>query len=419
MSSLASTLRTIREHANLTQEELAERSGLSARTISDIERGLRRRLYADTAGRLAAALQLSNAAAEEFTALARGRTDRSDHLDLAYRHRFVAAHLQRVETLAAQVGHEGQWFAALDADAANIEVAMRWADEAGDAESELRLATGLWQYWQARGALSHGRDWLERGLAGSTVSPGTRMKALWALAWLAFEQGDDDAAGSCADRLDAIAAQSADDTALRNAATVRGMVALAADDPGAAHRELALARELAARLEQPWLVATSCLNLGLAEIATGSTEAARASLSEALRRYEEIGDERFRARCLGYLGLAALVEGAPERAQSLYAQSLAGFAALAEPKGTAEGLAGLAAVAAATADPVRAATLGGSAERLRESFAGRPLPLDARIIGSHLEEARGASAPEASASAWTSGRALRLDEAVAFALGAG
>lgn len=52
-------LKSYRIAAGLTQEELAERSRLSARTISNLERGVASRPYRDTVGLLAAALGLS------------------------------------------------------------------------------------------------------------------------------------------------------------------------------------------------------------------------------------------------------------------------------------------------------------------------------------------------------------------------
>src|SRR3712207_6064134 len=59
-------LRRHRLAAGLTQEALAERAGLSARAVSDLERGLRRAPYRDTVRSLADALRLS---AAERTAL--------------------------------------------------------------------------------------------------------------------------------------------------------------------------------------------------------------------------------------------------------------------------------------------------------------------------------------------------------------
>lgn len=69
--NLGRLLRRHRNAASLTQEELAERAGISTRTVSDVERGLRSRLYLDTAERIASALGLAPADRTEFEAAAR------------------------------------------------------------------------------------------------------------------------------------------------------------------------------------------------------------------------------------------------------------------------------------------------------------------------------------------------------------
>ena len=72
---LAALIRNRRVIARLTQEELAERAGISVRTISDIERGLRRSVYRDTAERLAEALEVIGAEKDDFILVARGRVE--------------------------------------------------------------------------------------------------------------------------------------------------------------------------------------------------------------------------------------------------------------------------------------------------------------------------------------------------------
>lgn len=58
-STLGSVLRALREGAGLSQEELAERAGLSPHAISALERGTRTRPYPHTLRALAAALELT------------------------------------------------------------------------------------------------------------------------------------------------------------------------------------------------------------------------------------------------------------------------------------------------------------------------------------------------------------------------
>jgi predicted ATPase/DNA-binding XRE family transcriptional regulator len=73
-SPFGDLLRQYRIDAGLTQEELAERAGLSTRAISDLERGARRTPQKDTMSLLAQALGLSPRQQEVFVAVARGRS---------------------------------------------------------------------------------------------------------------------------------------------------------------------------------------------------------------------------------------------------------------------------------------------------------------------------------------------------------
>ncbi len=61
-------LRACRRSAGLSQEELAERSGLNVRTVRNLERGHSRWPYRDTLHRLADALNLDGSARADFIA---------------------------------------------------------------------------------------------------------------------------------------------------------------------------------------------------------------------------------------------------------------------------------------------------------------------------------------------------------------
>lgn len=71
--TFAGALRQCRLAAGLTQRDLAERSGVSARAISDLERGINRHPQRETARMLGAALALSGAAQSRFLEAARRR----------------------------------------------------------------------------------------------------------------------------------------------------------------------------------------------------------------------------------------------------------------------------------------------------------------------------------------------------------
>jgi transcriptional regulator with XRE-family HTH domain len=69
---LGELLRGLRAAANLTQEELAERSGMSVQAISALERGTRRAPRTKTVERLARGLELDASQRRVLVAAARG-----------------------------------------------------------------------------------------------------------------------------------------------------------------------------------------------------------------------------------------------------------------------------------------------------------------------------------------------------------
>src|SRR5579884_539277 len=69
--NFAMALKQLRTSHGMTQDELAERSGVSVRSISDLERGISRFPHKDTVQLLAEALQLAPAEAEQLFARAR------------------------------------------------------------------------------------------------------------------------------------------------------------------------------------------------------------------------------------------------------------------------------------------------------------------------------------------------------------
>jgi predicted ATPase/class 3 adenylate cyclase len=71
-------LRRLRKAAGLTQEELAERAGLSRRGINDLERGARQTPHRDTVVLLAQALDLTGEERSAFAAAARRGTGQTD-----------------------------------------------------------------------------------------------------------------------------------------------------------------------------------------------------------------------------------------------------------------------------------------------------------------------------------------------------
>ena len=70
---LATLMKVLRERNGITQEELADRSGLSIRTISDLERGRTTTPQRRSIELLAKALGVEGGSFEELQEVARGR----------------------------------------------------------------------------------------------------------------------------------------------------------------------------------------------------------------------------------------------------------------------------------------------------------------------------------------------------------
>ncbi|MEO6349295.1 MAG: helix-turn-helix domain-containing protein [Candidatus Limnocylindrales bacterium] len=76
-TGFGATIRKMRVAAGLTQAELAEQAGISERTVSDIERGLRAAVYPATARQLAASLGVGSCDLPAFLLEASGRTSQA------------------------------------------------------------------------------------------------------------------------------------------------------------------------------------------------------------------------------------------------------------------------------------------------------------------------------------------------------
>jgi transcriptional regulator with XRE-family HTH domain len=72
-AGFGAVLRELRARRRLSQEALAVRAAVSARTVSDLERGIARAPHWDTVSRLARGLELDDADRERLAAAARGQ----------------------------------------------------------------------------------------------------------------------------------------------------------------------------------------------------------------------------------------------------------------------------------------------------------------------------------------------------------
>jgi predicted ATPase/DNA-binding SARP family transcriptional activator/Tfp pilus assembly protein PilF len=383
---------------------------------------------------------------------------REDEPELRRRHAdFYCALAERAEP-GLRGPEQILWLRRLDADRENLRTVLGWAVQSGDVELGLRTASSLWRYWQVRGGLAEGRAHLERLLAvEATVPPSVRAEALAASGRLAFMHGHLESAQARVEESLALASASGNgDPSRALSLTVLAMVASARGDQAHAEELLGQSLEIA-RARGDWFThALALIGRGDFLYVAGEFEPARRSLEEGLRAAREVGDLRQIGRGLTALGTVALEQREFERATQLLAEALAvqrdlgdrwgvpralvslGVAALGrgddgaaerffeqglrlqlevdDRPGIAASLEQIAALRAQRHDVEAAACLFGAAGILREMVGTHPMHLAGHRTDEMLAGVKAGLDPDVFADAWSRGRSMTLDAAVAYAL---
>jgi non-specific serine/threonine protein kinase len=357
-------------------------------------------------------------------------------------------------------GKRGAWIELLAVEQDNLRTALAWsrrAAELNDNEVGLRLAGALFWFWNFRGEVSEGLDWVEAALArGQGADPAVRAKALYAAAELAWMLGQTAMARARAEesaalfralghkrglaytlqslpmtmdhpRASASAAESlrlfeevGDAWGAAMAMAALDVFALIKDgDPerqGQARPEEALARFRA--LGDAWGTAQVLNALGDLARSQGDTVGATARYEEALALLRREGLTGSVPSLLHNLGYLALRRGEVRRALHQFRESLALFRDQGDQRGIADCLEGLAGVLGAMQQPERAARLLGTAEALREATGATVWPANATDYGRSLSLVRGQLDEPAFAAAWAGGRVVPPEQAVAEMLAA-
>jgi predicted ATPase/DNA-binding SARP family transcriptional activator len=237
---------------------------------------------------------------------------------------------------------------------------------------------------------------------------------------IAHQQGDYGAARLLYEASLAIRRELGDRVGIADSLRNLGSVAYQQGDYGAARslfeESLQVRRELGDRLG----IAGSLHDLGLVAYQQGDYGVARSLFEESLQVRRELGDRLGIAGSLHNLGLVAYSQGDYGVARSLYEESLAIRRELGDRGGIAAPLEALAALACeGQGQPGAgevAAHLFGAAAALREAIGAPVPPSEQEAHNRQLRLAREMLGEEAFAAAWAEGRAMSLEDAVAFAL---
>lgn len=331
----------------------------------------------------------------------------------ASRHAHYFCHL--AESIEPELTQEpgGSGSQRLGAEVDNVRGALRYALEAGESDLGLRLASGIWRYWQSSDQLTEGREWLEMLLTDRETSDETRASGLTALAGLAYWQADYDEAGARYEEALGLFRSLGDE--FNEADTLCSM-----SETANWRGEVELGERLAEEAQSQFEELGSSEGVGRSLLAQGFSRFRRNDFAGAQRLYEESlaiaresDDQSLPATLL--LGIAVFVfhQGERTRAMTLLMEAVEEATELQNAHVTVWTLDFVAAFAASSA-PEEAVRLAGAVDALRRAAGGGILP---ESLG--IESARSAAAQIVTADsleqAWDHGRAMSLDEAVVLA----
>jgi len=370
---------------------------------------------------------------------------------------YLLAFAERAEP---QVRGHGQveWLRHLDAEYPNFRAALEWSLNGGERVEGIRLATMLTVFWHHRSLFHEGYHWWQHLLRSGASMAGAVGTRVWAAAaWMTILSGAPVAAAvTLADQAIMVGRATGETADLALALGLRSFVE--AD----VARHLELAREglkLAHQAGEPWTIATTLLFWGSALMYSGDDpEALTEVWQEVLTRFRALGDRWGIGFAAGALAGIAADQQRYDEAVALYEEQLEMDEAFGHTSGAAYTLRNLADIAMACGEYARAAALlteslglvrrGGHGqwatdewvllglERLAEvarlqGQASRAVRLWG-ATGHRRQEFEAARAPaiipdavstlrttlgdEAVTAAWAEGRAMSLEQAIAYAL---
>jgi tetratricopeptide (TPR) repeat protein len=252
----------------------------------------------------------------------------------------------------------------IDNEIDNLRNALNWAFTLKRAEECLRLAAGLYRYWDIRGEMFEGRRWLD--LALTLPGGGQRMRALalTSATGLAMSQADHRSAiRHGTEALDLFTVMD-DNAGISGSLSNLGSIALKQGDIETAitHYERALAQEASTRTSQAFVAQH---NLGLALCERDPDRALRL-IEDCVSSAQQAGGLRFWAWANATLALAYLAKNETSMAERLQRQALEEQLRHGDRVGISRTLEGLAASLARSGRLEQAAYVLGAANVTRE-----------------------------------------------------
>jgi predicted ATPase/class 3 adenylate cyclase len=298
----------------------------------------------------------------------------------------------------------------------NLRAALAWALEADEGEVALRMVSALWRFWHLHGDLTAGRRWVEQALAlpSASARSGARARALIAAGSLAYWQLDPPRTSASYEEALAIFGELGYEAGIANATYNMAFGLSLEGKVSEAGEMFRTSRGMFEALGDRRGVADSLFGLGLASRLQGDLGAARTTGEEALRMHEDLEDVFGVYGSLYMVGRAAAEQADLDAARAYFLRALDMAEKYGDRTGVALSLDNLADQELGRGRPARAMKLAGASEAIKEGVGGQAPP-ELVLLADPRERAREVLSEKEIDAAWQKGRAMPLDEALAFA----
>ncbi len=310
-----------------------------------------------------------------------------------------------------------KWLNRLEEEHDNIRAVLSWS-AINDVETAINLVAAIRRFWILHNHLTEGRKWQEMALErGGDAPAGLRFKLLHGIGQAALYQGDDETARKIFEENLATGRAASDLRQIALSNRGLGGVAKKQGNIAAARKYIEDGLKISREADDKFGIAVSLNNLGDLARMENDFAAARSLLEEALSLSRQLRNKEGICGGLNNLGAAAYGEGDYQAACSHYAEAMATAQELGDKVSVSYSLDGFAALAAKGKDFVVAAQLAGAAEHLRQSLGFESEPSERRFRDAYLADLRSAITEEIFSQNYRQGCQMKIEKAVALALG--
>src|SRR5262245_15036644 len=338
---------------------------------------------------------------------------RPDAAEVARRHAgYYRALTGQAERPLRSADHR-EWLERLEAEEGNLAAAVRWylAHDTGPLPDMLGI---LWLFWFLRDHLGEAHSWVGQLLpAAGSFDPQARAELAWTAAATGAEVGDDEAVLAARELLAPLLDRIGDPYLRAVSQLVMAWTSGIGDDfDGALRGALASLEQLSGQ-DEPFWTALAVYTAGLVELTIGRYDDALRHLTEMRDLADRLDNPWLAAVSRVYLGTLAVAQGRPEEARAPMDEGLELSLAAHSTRGVTLCLAAFARLAFVEGDPKQAAMLAGAAEGLRRRVGLRAWPLLRREEAELVAQARQALGADRFDQVYATGSQLSQQEAVA------